>query len=396
LISKALIVSVLLGTCLLDVGAQQIQNQATTGLALEVVYLKGAAPAYQKIPWFSQSGGGTWYARFGRIAGWQPAPGQLPVAAVRLVPFFADDVVRIRVSVIRGIKFHETEDLVNNYAARENEKLTFEELKSFGVQPFEIKVVRVDPAGAALPSILNQTKSVEVISIEPIISDLPMYKLALHNLADKNISALKVNFLEGGRTVAGGMPQGADGKPLIGAGGFGELFEPLVTKAQPAPGGYIPSSPPAQQFAIATVVFEDGTYEGEAGAAAMYRGFVIGRKIELKRVVPVLEKALTTDPNAVDAPAKLRLAIESLSIDVAESDLAALVQAFPTLNKRSIRSWAEIAVHGVRKDLLDALQEFENMKAPEPVDFRSWLVVAKDRYANWLSRLSAAETISQR
>src|SRR4030095_13755357 len=118
---------------------------------------------------------------------WQLPAGAQPIQAVRIVPFLDEEAVRITVSVLRGEKFHDTEDQVASYSVRENERVTLTALKDFGIEPFEIRVVRVAPQTSELPTIVNNTKSLEVIGIEPLISTFPLYKLTLHNLSHKNI-----------------------------------------------------------------------------------------------------------------------------------------------------------------------------------------------------------------
>jgi hypothetical protein len=377
----------LMGCGLAITHAQQtLSRSSETGLALEVVFLPGEPPAYQPLSLSPSRKGGTWYGRFGRIAGWQLPQGALPIDAVRIVPHIEGEVVRINVSVLRA-KFHDAENMVATYSAREGEQITVTPLESYGVQPFEIKVIRVAPTTSNFPLIINQTKSVEVVGIEPLIATFPRYKLTLHNLADKNIAALSVQIRSTGKTEMSGLPFGRDGEPLIKAREFGELVEPLATRAQPSPAGYTPSLPPAQQIVITSLVFEDGSYEGEVGPAARYRAFVMGDRIELSRVVPVLESFLAATDTGSASPEKLRLQLESLSCDVDEGDVAGLAKAFPSIERERVRSASEAATHGIKRDLLDRLQGFQDGAATSASDFHSWLNATRDRYVNWLSRV---------
>jgi hypothetical protein len=69
---RNLIAAVASTVCLLTLAhAQQLHNQPSDiDLALQVTYLKGTPPAYQRVTSERQKGG-TWYSRFGRVAGWQ-------------------------------------------------------------------------------------------------------------------------------------------------------------------------------------------------------------------------------------------------------------------------------------------------------------------------------------
>jgi hypothetical protein len=80
-----------------------------TNLALEVHYFKATPPAYQTVPAVNSkpSGSGAWYARFGRVENWQIRAGELPIRAVNVVSQLDCETVKLRVSVFRGLKFHD-------------------------------------------------------------------------------------------------------------------------------------------------------------------------------------------------------------------------------------------------------------------------------------------------
>lgn len=180
------------------------------------------------------------------------------------------------------------------------------------------------------------------------------------------------------------MPQGKQGEPLIKANGSYELKQDLPPLAHPAPQGYTPTPSPFQHIVIESVVYEDGTYEGEAQPAATYLGFAAGRKTELERIVPVLESALTASQSLEE----LRLQLTSLTYDVDDADVAALVEAFPQLDRMRLKSPIETAIHGVRKELLDNLDRFQ--KDPVPDRHLSRMVDAyADVYSDWLDRLNS-------
>jgi hypothetical protein len=389
---KNLVAAVSVVISLLGVaGAQQSPTPSrATGIALEVTFFPAEPPTYQPVPWAGATRGWVWYARFGKVAGWTLPAGAQPVRAVKVVPFLDEEAVRITVSVLRGKKFHDTEETAATYSARENETITIAELKEFGVEPFQIKVVRVAPQTPALPRIVNHTKSIEVVGVEPVDSTFPVYKLTFRSLSDKNISAVQVNVAEGGGLKMSGMPQGKDGQPLIKAGASFELKQPLDTHAQPTAAGFAPASPPTQSIVIASLVFEDGTYEGEALPAARYRGYSAGRKTELERIVPVLESALAHDASAES----LRTDLSALSFDWDPNDLALLAADFPGIKREQLQISIEASIHGVRRELLADMERFEQ-RGIRKESFRNWLTRTRDRYSNWLERMGP-QAVSQR
>jgi hypothetical protein len=379
---KRLILLLVVTACLLTTARpQQPQNRnVPTGLVLEITYLEGTRPAYEQITRIKlPKGVGSWFGRFGRVAGWQLPPGAQPISAVRVAPYLESEIVSVTFSVLRGERFMDIEDMVGTYALRENEALSIDALKNFGVEPFKIKVIRVAPQSTDVPSIVNKTKSVEVVGLEPLVSTFPRYKLTVHNLSDKNISALKIYIMHDDKVELSWMPQGDDGAALIGAGGSSELKEMLSTRAQATPDGFTPEALHNQQIVIGALIFEDGSYEGEAEAAATYRAFAIGNRTELKRIVPLLESA----PVSAEA---LRSQLATLGYEFNEAETAALAKAFPATDRARLQSQVEVAMHYVRKDLLDGLERFQNESGPAG-DFRICLQGMRDRYSSWLARL---------
>lgn len=364
--------------------SQQARPSAT-GLAVEVTYFEGRGPAYEpvrrtKLP----RGEGSWFGLFGRVKEWQLPTGAQPVSAVRVVPYLDGDTVKVTVSVLRGEKFLDVEDIVGTYTVRENEGIAIDSLRDFGVEPFKLKLIRVAPQTPEVPTVLNKTSSLEVVGIEPIVATLPRYKLTLHNLSEKNVSAIRINTMRDGNLSLSGMPQGEEGKPLVEAGSFKELNEMMVTRAETTAAGYSPAAPRGQQIVLATLVFEDGSYEGDPEPAATYRGHTIGNRAELKRIVGLLEDALASSSSIE----KVRTQLSNLSYDFDQSDMAVLASAFPEIDRNKLQTHIDVAMHLLRKEVFDNLDRFQ--PGPGSADFRVYLQTMKDRYAGWLLRLDAA------
>jgi hypothetical protein len=365
--------------------AQQIDYRPVlTGLVLEVQFIKDGPLSYESVPWFDTKFEGSWYGRFGQIPGWQLPAGALPVRAVRITPSLKGDTVTIKVSVLRG-RYHDVEDRVSTHHVRENEKITIEALKDFGVVPFEIEVIRVVPATGSVPSIINKTQSLDVVDIQPRVSNLPRVNLTIHNRSAKNVRALTLDLFAKGRKAVTAMPQGVDGQARIEAGGYFETPFFMGGVARSAPRSAELSSPADQHLVISLVVFEDDTYEGDPSEAAEFLAFALGRRIELKRILPVLEAALN-GANDAEAPNRLRSSLQALSFETEASDFAALFATFPALDRESLSSAVRTAIHGLRRGLLNDLQACQNGKHAEPADFRAWLTAAHERYSAWFAR----------
>jgi hypothetical protein len=353
---------------------------------VEVTYFEGRAPAYEpvrqtKLP----RGEGSWFGLFGRVKEWQLPTGAQPISAVRVVPYLDADTVKVTISVLRGEKFLDLEDIVGTYTVRENEEIAIDSLRDFGVESFKLKLIRVAPQTSEVQTVLNKTRSLEVVGIEPVLATLPRYKLTLHNLSEKNVSAIRINTMRDGTLSLSGMLQGEEGKPLVEAGSFKELNEMMVTRAETTAAGYSPAAPRGQQIVIATLVFEDGSYEGDPEPAATYRGHIVGNRAELKRIVSLLEDALASSWSIEN----VRTQLSKLSFDFDQSDMAVLASAFPEFDRNKLQAHIDVAMHLLRKEVFDNLDRFQ----PGPGssgDFRVQLQTMKDHYAGWLRRLDAA------
>jgi len=132
-------------------------------------------------------------------------------------------------------ELHEQEKDVTSYSLHEGEKITVQKLAQFGIEPFDIAVVRLAPGAVDIPQVKSKAKSVEFVAIKPVFSTLPSYQVAVRNLSSKNISALRIQVMQAGRTQITSMPQGREADPLILAGGIYESTETIATRASATP-----------------------------------------------------------------------------------------------------------------------------------------------------------------
>jgi len=124
-----------------------------------------------------------------------------------------------------------------------------DELRLFGIEPFEVKLVRVNPNIAPVPPvILKGVDSIVVINAMARETTLPSYRIILRNQSNKNIVALGVDVVASGNVRMTSKPRGIDGQPLIAAGKEYWLGVPAPNRAQPIIGGYVPTSPSDQQY----------------------------------------------------------------------------------------------------------------------------------------------------
>lgn len=384
---RALVTSTVFLTSLFSIaqGQAKVDHPADTGLVLEMAFEKSKPPTYQTVYWPDSGNPGNWSARFDKAADWQLPAGALPVRAVRVLPVLMGKTVTVQVSVLRGHKHMDAEDAVGTFILRENDKVVVAAAKNFGVEPFEIRVIRLSSLPNNLPAVENKLPSLEVVGVEQIVSALPFVKVTFRNLSEKSIEALSLEVMQGDRSIVVGLPQGTEGRPLMLPGKTYESRTPLGTQAEGMAGNYVPSVMEGQRVVITGLLFSDGTMEG-APPRDFLLGLKYGRKIELRRILPLFESALTqSDSDLSDGPAQLLLKVEALSQKLTAGEQAEVNKTL-TPKERAV-SGIESGSHVIRKDLVDFLRRF-----PPVMDgkaFRIWLVRAKDHYSNWLARLEA-------
>jgi hypothetical protein len=367
---------------------------APTMLALEVTFYPGRKPAYETVPGPDSKPSGAWFALFAHIASWQPPSGAQQVEAVRVISRVEGDAVRVTVSTLSGTKALENEQQVGTYLIRETEKISIAELRLVGIEPFEIKLVRVNPNVALVPPvILKGVESVVVINAMAKETTLPSYRIILRNQSNKNIVALGVDVVAGGKVQITSKPRGIDGQPLIATGKEYWLTVAAPNRAQPTPGGYVPTSPSDQQIQIKAAVFDDGTYEGEAETAAAVTGYRAGEKMELPKLIPLLENALNSaDANLTEGLRNLESQVSSVGSDAEPQMVRSLASQFPQADRSIsivIKETMEFTATTIKSNLLKEIHTLQNEQSQSLNAglYRTWLTKTRERYEKWFSRL---------
>lgn len=363
--------------------AQQKQTaDAPSGIALKIVFEDGTA-SYNPVP--NSKGTWAWYGRFQRVASWKPPVGSDPVEAVKFAYVMEGGAVRVKVSVLLG-KFHDKEEPVAAYLAHENEEISVDELKRFGVVPFKMTVVRVNTLIPSPPPVVSQAKSLEVINVQANVTTLPSYKLLLRNMSAKNIITMEINTMVGSKKRYSTWPGGGGEGVVIEAGATYETDIKGADAGRVASGVLTPAAPANQSIVISTVVFEDGTYEGDAAYAAVFTARTSARKVQLTRARTLLKNALEApDPEGAAVVERFKSQASSLAEDVDPALMDKLLKQFPPLDGFT-RRWMEAAfqdgLHDVMRELLDDLDKFEenNQKLPGTISFRTWLSDTERKY----------------
>jgi hypothetical protein len=371
--------------CFSGVAQQRQDTPAKQELALEVSNL-GAGP--WEIPAFDGGGGGA--ANFRRIKAWKPSSKEEIVKSIDFKIGREADIVIAHLSVtLEKEKVVE----VGTYRLRENESVKAEELTKFGVEALVLKVVKAkpdfkDPLPPIAPQILNKTKAIEVISFYQEAPPFESFQLSLRNISNKNIIALDLFMPSADGNGGGGQrSQGGDkAHPVMLPGGISVHHIGVSRSGRMTPDGYIPDVALQQTLIIRTVVFDDGTYEGQAEPAAEMEAQRRGLDIQRRRILRLLQEQKET--NDGDVPATLNELKEqayALGKTVDASVALELIALFPSLDEKS-KVWLLQRVEGGLRDgkleLLRYINDFEErQKQPgEHIAFAEWIKQTKANY----------------
>lgn len=369
--------------------AQQV-SPSPTRLALEVTYYPGRKPSYQQVS-SSTEGSWVWYGLFARIEGSSATGGGSPIKAIHIACRREADAVRVIISVLSGENAPDYKQQIAEYTLRESEKITVEELKQFGIQPFEIKLIRISPnSSPAPPVIFEDIHSLTLVSVQSKDSTIPSYTISLLNNSTRSVVALGVDVVADGRTETTGLPRGKDGKPLMEPGATYELVVQVPLRARQVAGGYEPAAMSGHEIHIKAVLFDDGTSEGDPATATRARGFRESDKRLLLKLVPLLDEALKApSENIRDDLNTLARAVTSLTRDNESNN-----SAKPNVRLDADKSQAEAHAAGAEvfsppiiAELLTAIHRLEQKESLNENEYRAWLTVTKERYDNWLARL---------
>jgi hypothetical protein len=304
---------------------------------------------------------------------WQPGwdrtdKSRLQATALKLAYRLEGDAVHVEAFVVLG-PFEEMDtprslegvpqESAGKFLLRLGESATVGDLARYGLEPLTVRVVQNKPLVPGVPEIINNTAAIRV---EGVDQDRTFYKLAVRNVSSKNITDVVVNMPdEGGGSR---MSESASPKhPLIAAGALHQLMlgfsEPAVVR----------------QIVIAAAVFDDGSFEGSAEAAAGLEAQRLGSTVQGRRVIALVQRILDHGDGDDGAMASaIRSQAAALPEEVEPSVVESLMARYPDLPstaKASIHNSIHIGLHQGKESLAFSLKEFERYPRPGNT-LRTW------------------------
>jgi hypothetical protein len=381
-----LVTSILMGLPCVTHAQEKATKTTLTDLGIQIVDGQHSDPF--SVP--SSAGGAIEIGTPPKRPDWKQSQDTAPLTRISIHPLLERDGVSIKIGGVfddsypagaPGPKYGEKEQTIASYFAREGETITISELERFGFEPLVLRVVRYqpkpfpEPSAKVLPEVVNALKSVAFLDLQ---SEEPLshsYKLTLQNLALKSIVALTIGIQQSHtESMEGGL------KPLMLPGA---IFKTSVGVSASLPPE---TSPPT--LVIQTVLFDDGSYEGEVVAAAEMAARSKGRRIQFSRCLQLLQGIPDRSAQETSkAIQEVKAAVEKLRIDVDATLVEGLQSQFPLLPKANGKEWlAEKTMDGLkngRHHALYLLNELEQKRArnQEGFDLNQSLVDLRERVA---------------
>ncbi|HSP62214.1 MAG TPA: hypothetical protein VLQ90_04450, partial [Pyrinomonadaceae bacterium] len=281
----------------------------------------------------------------------------------------------VRVSLGTGEFYDAGARQLGAFTLRTNERANLTETTQFGLGFFSVRVVKILGKAAREPRITFKTSSISVEKLE--VGTLPEpYHVVLRNNSDKEVLAIQYNTYKDQQMVQLKWLSSSPPLSLIKGGATYPLQVLSEDRTCADTDGYHPGQ--SNRIEIASVVFVDGSYEGDSGLAALVKGQVIGNKKNLDRVLLLLN---TFDGS--EEPELLAANFRSLSEgmdDVAEPYLLdMLLSVLPPQSKDAgpgLTNLIRAGQHSVKRSLLsDAQQLDELIKTQDPAAIRNFVLL---------------------
>lgn len=362
---------------------QRSQRPPASDFDIELLNLDAPSHVYS-VPGPGARDGYIAHSNLRRLAGWKPSD-EVPaeVAALRVKFWSEEGAVRVEVMAHFG-KSHpsfgpsEWANLVTEKVASRlvhaGETVSIDETERFGIEPFKVKIFRAKPWSIGPPEILNKTQALSVTATR---EDRPVYILTVHNVSHKHIEAIRWYGLEDGRRGGG---SGLSGARLIAAGSVFEIRQRFAAVDEAQAEGSKREQPSKREIVIDAILFEDGTFEGEADAAAEMAANTAGERRQILRAILLLRAiSLAPDEDPSWALSKLKAEIASLSEDVDPGVVNKLALRFGAASEvtrnRRIKEEVRNGLRFVKTMLLAEIERFEYSReqSPERADFQVWL-----------------------
>jgi len=198
------------------------------------------------------------------------------------------------------------------HSGKLNDSVVFPEMEQVGLEPVTLRIVTAQSESPYRPLTRSDAPSVQM-EYAPL--DRTFGTLTLHNSSSKAVNAFRVSSSEetGSRDA---MEEDKGGLPvLIAPDSSYQARIGVPHSGKPVNGTFV-EDPQPQYLILQSVLFADGSYEGEARFAAEMAAREFGAKVQRLRIKrsaePILADDSLDDESKID---RIRAAIQQLSTD---------------------------------------------------------------------------------
>ena len=226
------------------------------------------------------------------------------------------------------------EKFAGSYLIRAGETVRPAELDQFGIEPFEMKAIDARPV-VLKPGEGPRITETAALKVERIEKHLDSYVVWLKNRSDKNIVAYTIS--SGGGSILTGSASDGGKTPVLAAGATSREFH-LSGSEDDRSGIEIPF-----------VMFDDGSFEGDAKSATKFLAVAEGVRVQSPSVLRRIEQTLNVDDSDLRA-AFVKLESELWVIPEAldkPSSIQFLKTKFPAEDEKSLIALYEVFKGGL-------------------------------------------------
>jgi hypothetical protein len=325
-----------------------------------------------------------WTPMFPRVASWKQPDGTLPVTAINYARVLVDGAITVTISVLRGAQ-HQKEDAVATVTIKPGERRVVSELRDFGAQPVTLSLMPLAASTLYPPKVANKTAGLEVSDIEVITEPAPQYRVHVKNVSAKTALTFHFQTYRDGHRGAQGHQGNRDGQPLIAPGGIHTFVLRASRASQPTAAGWAPVS--EDLFEIDSVLWDDGTFEGDGEPVASTLMLAMGRRVQLARVIPLLQTSAASYRDRKATIDRLRAQFEQLTLAADAEILAAARMRLKGVVDAPQQALAVIPF-GMQEVKAGVLSDLRHAPS-DPVMFQRWLSDIAALYQVWHDRFAA-------
>jgi hypothetical protein len=245
-----------------------------------------------------------------------------------------------------------------------------------GLEPLTLRIVTAQPEVSYHPSMRSDVPSIQ-FDYAPV--DREGGRLTLRNLSNKAVDAFKIGrFQEVGSPEQSSLEEyKSNGWPTVIAPGASHQMHIDTEHSGKRVNGTFIEYPQPQYMVLQSVVFADGSYDGDPQSAAELAARVFGAQVQLQRIERLAEPILADD--SIDDEAKIehiRTAIQQLTTQAGPETIAQFHTQYASLPEDNLTQ-AERKVGVAMKTESDSMGQWIQEEEPRFLQHHSRRTLAQ-------------------